>query len=185
MCVLELRDISIVIQLFLAIQQFFLSLSHCQSQDINECETGTHNCQDDDMCWNYYGGFRCYPRDPCEAPYTKTAEKLVNIIHLFCFTIISTASLAVIIIILVCLQSLYLSISDWVPGSPSINCLQVHEHPGRPNRASRHLPDPSYQHLCQYTQHLQDQSWEWGWRIFSPGKLMWIFFWVLYKCNGW
>ncbi|CAF98674.1 unnamed protein product, partial [Tetraodon nigroviridis] len=43
-------------------------------QDINECETGTHNCQDDEMCWNYYGGFRCYPRNPCEAPYTKTTE---------------------------------------------------------------------------------------------------------------
>ncbi|XP_067375781.1 EGF-containing fibulin-like extracellular matrix protein 1 isoform X3 [Channa argus] len=43
-------------------------------QDINECETGTHTCRDDEMCWNYYGGFRCYPRDPCEAPYTKTSE---------------------------------------------------------------------------------------------------------------
>uniref|UniRef100_A0A7N9AZ21 EGF containing fibulin extracellular matrix protein 1 n=1 Tax=Mastacembelus armatus TaxID=205130 RepID=A0A7N9AZ21_9TELE len=43
-------------------------------QDINECETGAHNCQDDEMCWNYYGGFRCYPKNPCEAPYTKTSE---------------------------------------------------------------------------------------------------------------
>ncbi|XP_061601081.1 EGF-containing fibulin-like extracellular matrix protein 1 isoform X2 [Cololabis saira] len=43
-------------------------------QDINECETGTHNCQDDEMCWNYYGGFRCYPRNPCEPPYTQTSE---------------------------------------------------------------------------------------------------------------
>lgn len=29
------------------------------------------------MCWNYYGGFRCYPRNPCEQPYTKTSEKSV------------------------------------------------------------------------------------------------------------
>ncbi|XP_058508036.1 EGF-containing fibulin-like extracellular matrix protein 1 [Solea solea] len=43
-------------------------------QDINECETGTHNCQDDEMCWNYYGGFRCYTRNPCEPPYVKTSE---------------------------------------------------------------------------------------------------------------
>eukprot|EP00064_Thunnus_orientalis_P001608 superscaffoldBa00000111_g1611 len=71
----QVGDISIVIQLFLAIQHFFfLSLSLCQSPDINECETGTHNCAEEDMCWNYYGGFRCYPRDPCEAPYTKTSE---------------------------------------------------------------------------------------------------------------
>ncbi|XP_077470256.1 EGF-containing fibulin-like extracellular matrix protein 1 [Stigmatopora argus] len=43
-------------------------------QDVNECETGTHNCQDDETCWNYYGGFRCYPRNPCEAPYTQSSE---------------------------------------------------------------------------------------------------------------
>lgn len=54
---------------------FVLSYS---STDINECETGTHNCQDDEMCWNYYGGFRCYPRNPCEPPYTQTSEKSVN-----------------------------------------------------------------------------------------------------------
>ncbi|CAG6017086.1 unnamed protein product [Menidia menidia] len=48
-------------------------LSH-PSPDINECETGTHDCQDDEMCWNYYGGFRCYPRNPCEPPYTLTSE---------------------------------------------------------------------------------------------------------------
>lgn len=91
-CVLEVEDTSIVIQLFLTIQySFFLSLSLCQSPDINECETGTHNCQDDEMCWNYYGGFRCYPRNPCEAPYAKTSEKSVNIIQFLCFTIISAA----------------------------------------------------------------------------------------------
>ncbi|XP_030628374.1 EGF-containing fibulin-like extracellular matrix protein 1 [Chanos chanos] len=42
-------------------------------QDINECETG-HNCRDDEMCWNYHGGFRCYPRNPCHEPYVKTGE---------------------------------------------------------------------------------------------------------------
>ncbi|KAJ8285106.1 hypothetical protein COCON_G00039560 [Conger conger] len=43
-------------------------------QDINECETG-HNCLDDQMCWNYHGGFRCYPRNPCHEPYVRTGEK--------------------------------------------------------------------------------------------------------------
>ncbi|KAG1941978.1 EGF-containing fibulin-like extracellular matrix protein 1 isoform X1 [Pimephales promelas] len=42
-------------------------------QDINECET-SHNCREDEMCWNYYGGFRCYPRNPCREPYVKTGE---------------------------------------------------------------------------------------------------------------
>lgn len=43
-------------------------------QDINECEKGTHNCQEDEMCWNYFGGFRCYPRNPCQEPYIKSSE---------------------------------------------------------------------------------------------------------------
>ncbi|KAM8859776.1 EGF-containing fibulin-like extracellular matrix protein 1 isoform 2-T3 [Spinachia spinachia] len=60
-------------------------------QDVNECETGTHNCQDDEMCWNYYGGFRCYPKNPCEAPYTKTSEKSVNIIQFLSFRIVGGA----------------------------------------------------------------------------------------------
>ncbi|XP_028845957.1 EGF-containing fibulin-like extracellular matrix protein 1 isoform X2 [Denticeps clupeoides] len=42
-------------------------------QDVNECETG-HNCAEDQTCWNYYGGFRCYPRNPCQEPYVRTSE---------------------------------------------------------------------------------------------------------------
>ncbi|XP_036403010.1 EGF-containing fibulin-like extracellular matrix protein 1 isoform X2 [Megalops cyprinoides] len=42
-------------------------------QDINECERG-HNCRDDERCQNYHGGFRCYPRNPCQEPYVRTAE---------------------------------------------------------------------------------------------------------------
>ncbi|XP_077091306.1 EGF-containing fibulin-like extracellular matrix protein 1 [Siphateles boraxobius] len=42
-------------------------------QDINECETG-HECREDEMCWNYYGGHRCYPQNPCQEPYVQTAE---------------------------------------------------------------------------------------------------------------
>lgn len=64
---------------------WIFSFSVCiflQSPDMNECETGTHNCQDDEMCWNYYGGFRCYPRNPCEAPYTKTTERSVDTVSI-------------------------------------------------------------------------------------------------------
>ncbi|XP_056147652.1 EGF-containing fibulin-like extracellular matrix protein 1 isoform X2 [Lampris incognitus] len=43
-------------------------------QDINECEAGSHDCREDEMCWNYYGGFRCYPRNPCQEPYTRSSE---------------------------------------------------------------------------------------------------------------
>lgn len=46
-------------------------------QDINECEAG-HNCREDQMCWNYYGGFRCYPRNPCREPYVQTGEGRCN-----------------------------------------------------------------------------------------------------------
>ncbi|XP_030235195.1 EGF-containing fibulin-like extracellular matrix protein 1 isoform X3 [Gadus morhua] len=43
-------------------------------QDINECEKGTHDCREDEMCWNYYGSFRCYPSNPCLEPYVRTGE---------------------------------------------------------------------------------------------------------------
>ncbi|XP_056326931.1 EGF-containing fibulin-like extracellular matrix protein 1 [Danio aesculapii] len=43
-------------------------------QDINECETANHECREDEMCWNYYGGHRCYPRNPCLEPYVRTSE---------------------------------------------------------------------------------------------------------------
>ncbi|XP_017659205.1 PREDICTED: uncharacterized protein LOC108491925 [Lepidothrix coronata] len=41
--------------------------------DINECET-TNECREDEICWNYHGGFRCYPRNPCQEPYVLTSE---------------------------------------------------------------------------------------------------------------
>ncbi|XP_015282405.1 PREDICTED: EGF-containing fibulin-like extracellular matrix protein 1 isoform X2 [Gekko japonicus] len=42
-------------------------------QDINECEVG-NECREDEMCWNYYGGYRCYPRNPCQEPYVLASE---------------------------------------------------------------------------------------------------------------
>ncbi|KAI4876431.1 hypothetical protein NFI96_032393 [Prochilodus magdalenae] len=42
-------------------------------QDINECET-SHECSEEEMCWNYFGGYRCYPRNPCQEPYVRMSE---------------------------------------------------------------------------------------------------------------
>ncbi|XP_072843227.2 EGF-containing fibulin-like extracellular matrix protein 1 isoform X1 [Pogona vitticeps] len=42
-------------------------------QDINECEVG-NECRDDEICSNYHGGYRCYPRNPCQEPYVLASE---------------------------------------------------------------------------------------------------------------
>ncbi|XP_025022331.1 EGF-containing fibulin-like extracellular matrix protein 1 isoform X1 [Python bivittatus] len=42
-------------------------------QDINECEVG-NECREDEMCSNYHGGYRCYPRNPCQEPYMLASE---------------------------------------------------------------------------------------------------------------
>ncbi|XP_051868011.1 EGF-containing fibulin-like extracellular matrix protein 1 isoform X2 [Pristis pectinata] len=42
-------------------------------QDINECETG-NVCEEQEKCWNYNGGYRCYPQNPCHEPYTQMTE---------------------------------------------------------------------------------------------------------------
>ncbi|XP_054557567.1 EGF-containing fibulin-like extracellular matrix protein 1 isoform X2 [Talpa occidentalis] len=52
---------------------FQLAANNYTCVDINECET-TNECRDDEMCWNYHGGFRCYPRNPCQEPYVLTSE---------------------------------------------------------------------------------------------------------------
>ncbi|XP_018432139.1 PREDICTED: EGF-containing fibulin-like extracellular matrix protein 1 isoform X1 [Nanorana parkeri] len=43
-------------------------------QDINECESNTHDCGEEGMCWNYFGGFRCYPANPCQEPYVRMSD---------------------------------------------------------------------------------------------------------------
>ncbi|KAF4016317.1 hypothetical protein G4228_008153 [Cervus hanglu yarkandensis] len=54
-------------------QGYELSSDRLNCEDINECET-TNECREDEMCWNYHGGFRCYPRNPCQDPYVLTSE---------------------------------------------------------------------------------------------------------------
>ncbi|XP_069810923.1 EGF-containing fibulin-like extracellular matrix protein 1 [Dendropsophus ebraccatus] len=43
-------------------------------QDINECESNTHDCGEETTCWNYFGGFRCYPENPCQDPYVRMSD---------------------------------------------------------------------------------------------------------------
>ncbi|OXB76145.1 UNVERIFIED_CONTAM: hypothetical protein H355_005356, partial [Colinus virginianus] len=52
---------------------FELSSDRINCEDINECET-TNECREDEICWNYHGGFRCYPINPCQEPYVLTSE---------------------------------------------------------------------------------------------------------------
>ncbi|KAG8123052.1 hypothetical protein E2320_018423 [Naja naja] len=40
---------------------------------INECET-RNECREDELCSNYHGGYRCYPRNPCQEPYVLASE---------------------------------------------------------------------------------------------------------------
>lgn len=125
------------------------------------------------MCWNYYGGFRCYPRNPCEAPYTKTSEKSVNTVNeLNFYPCIDNCHWKLLEI--ACLQSVHLPIPGWLSESPAVDCLQIHEHPVRPDCANGHLPDSGHQHLCQHTQHLQDQIWEWRGRVFPASKSIFL-----------
>ncbi|XP_028828244.1 EGF-containing fibulin-like extracellular matrix protein 2 [Denticeps clupeoides] len=42
-------------------------------KDVNECDLG-QVCHEDQMCWNYNGGYQCYPRNPCHGPYVKTGD---------------------------------------------------------------------------------------------------------------
>lgn len=45
-----------------------------QCLDINECQTGAHNCSNDDACVNLHGDFRCYTID-CPQGYEKHGNK--------------------------------------------------------------------------------------------------------------
>ncbi|KAK6477699.1 EGF-containing fibulin-like extracellular matrix protein 2 [Huso huso] len=43
-------------------------------QDINECETGTHQCTDSQTCVNIHGAYQCVENDRCQEPYVKVAD---------------------------------------------------------------------------------------------------------------
>ena len=45
-----------------------------QCQDMDECQLGTHNCSDNDICVNIHGGFRCIHID-CPNGYDKIGNQ--------------------------------------------------------------------------------------------------------------
>ena len=43
--------------------------------DVNECETGAHECTDAQNCVNIHGGYKCVDTDPCNEPYVQVSDK--------------------------------------------------------------------------------------------------------------
>ncbi|XP_059574454.1 EGF-containing fibulin-like extracellular matrix protein 2 isoform X3 [Alligator mississippiensis] len=43
-------------------------------QDINECETGTHECTESQTCFNFHGGWRCLEKNRCVEPYVQVSD---------------------------------------------------------------------------------------------------------------
>ncbi|XP_044879821.1 EGF-containing fibulin-like extracellular matrix protein 2 [Mauremys mutica] len=43
-------------------------------QDINECETGTHQCTEAQSCINFHGGYRCVEKNRCLEPYVQVSD---------------------------------------------------------------------------------------------------------------
>lgn len=144
--------------------------------DVNECEAA-HNCREDEMCWNYYGGFRCYPRNPCREPYVKTGEGCVknpNKIKLCCNKKCFFNHLTLY------QQSLSVPVAKCLPGTAACHCLQVHEHLFRSLSACGYLPDSSYQCLPQYGKHFHDQIRQWGRTILPEGKTWQFIQWKIF-----
>lgn len=45
------------------------------SADINECETGEHQCNDTQTCVNILGRYQCVDKNRCQDPYVQVSEK--------------------------------------------------------------------------------------------------------------
>ncbi|XP_026543354.1 EGF-containing fibulin-like extracellular matrix protein 2 [Notechis scutatus] len=43
-------------------------------QDINECETDSHQCTESQNCVNFHGGYRCVEKKLCQEPYIHVSE---------------------------------------------------------------------------------------------------------------
>ncbi|XP_017330338.1 EGF-containing fibulin-like extracellular matrix protein 2a [Ictalurus punctatus] len=43
-------------------------------QDINECETGAHQCTDSQTCVNIHGGHQCFDTNRCQEPYVQVSN---------------------------------------------------------------------------------------------------------------
>ncbi|KAL4659968.1 EGF-containing fibulin-like extracellular matrix protein 2 isoform X2 [Arapaima gigas] len=43
-------------------------------QDVNECETGVHQCVDGQTCVNIHGGYQCVETNRCQDPYVQVSD---------------------------------------------------------------------------------------------------------------
>lgn len=43
--------------------------------DIDECESGVHECSEAQTCVNFYGGYRCVDTNRCVEPYVQVSDK--------------------------------------------------------------------------------------------------------------
>lgn len=43
--------------------------------DINECETGEHQCTETQTCVNIHGRYQCVDSNRCQEPYVQVSEK--------------------------------------------------------------------------------------------------------------
>ncbi|XP_018592799.1 EGF-containing fibulin-like extracellular matrix protein 2a [Scleropages formosus] len=43
-------------------------------QDVNECETGSHQCAEGQTCVNLYGGYKCADTNRCQDPYVRVSD---------------------------------------------------------------------------------------------------------------
>lgn len=50
----------------------------CLNADINECETGAHQCTESQTCVNIHGGHQCFDTDRCKEPYAQVSNKWVK-----------------------------------------------------------------------------------------------------------
>lgn len=91
------------------------------------------------------------PETPVSRPTPRPLKSQLSVLVFFYYLCFPKFVLTVVY-----LQSLYLSISNRVPGSAPVNSLQIHEHPGGEKLADRHIPDSGHLRVCQHTQQLQD-----------------------------
>lgn len=53
-------------------------MSCVSSADINECETGEHQCTETQTCVNIHGRYQCVDTNRCQDPYVRVSEKWVT-----------------------------------------------------------------------------------------------------------
>lgn len=58
----------------------FLLLIIIVCVDVNECEAGTHQCGEGQICVNIHGGHQCVDSNRCQDPYIQVSEKWAMLI---------------------------------------------------------------------------------------------------------